>query len=75
MLNVLYVRDDHALASADGHGEPFFYRGAPPRVVYRLRLGTASLLTAEPRVVSRLRERCRDALIDVIPVVAAPAAT
>lgn len=73
MLNVLYIRDGRAAPA--GRGEPFYYKGSRPSVVYRLRLGPASLLTAEQPVVSRLRAQRREVAIDTIPVVDGPVAT
>jgi hypothetical protein len=68
LLNVLYIREGRAGLPAQAGGEPFFYRGEPPRILFRLRLGPASLLTAEPQAVARLAGRCHDVLVETIPV-------
>jgi hypothetical protein len=75
LLKVLHIHDGRAVPAGQGHGEPFYYRGERPRVIYRLRLGVASLLTAEPDVVARAREQRRDVRIETIPVVDAAPAT
>jgi hypothetical protein len=53
MLNVLYIRDRQAQPSADGGEERFFYKGRRPRLLYRLRLGEATLVTADARMAER----------------------
>jgi hypothetical protein len=67
-LNVLYIRDGRAEVRGVGNGQPFFYRGITPRVLYRLRLGEASLVTAEPDAVARLRRSRSDVTIETIRV-------
>ena len=68
MLGVLYIRDGRAAERADPEAQAFFYRGRRPRLLYRLRLGMASLLTSEAAQVARLRAERAAVIVDVIPV-------
>jgi hypothetical protein len=68
MMGVLYVRGDRARARADPEAQTFFFSGQSPRILYRLRLGMASLLTTEVEQVVRLRAARAPVEIEVISV-------
>jgi hypothetical protein len=68
MMGVLYIRDGRAAERADPEAQAFFYTGRRPRLLYRLRLGMASLLTTEAAQVARLRAERAAVVVDVIPV-------
>jgi hypothetical protein len=68
MLGILYIRDGRAAERADPEAQAFFYSGRRPRLLYRLRLGMASLLTSEAAQVARLRAERAAVVVDVIPV-------
>ena len=56
MLNVLYIHGGRATPSPVETEERYFYKGQRPRLLYRLRLGSATLVTADPRVPAQVRE-------------------
>lgn len=72
MMDVLYIRDGRAAERAVPGAQAYFYRGRRPRLLYRLRLGMASLLTSDAAKVARLRAERAAVIIEVIPVADAP---
>lgn len=72
MLDVLYIRDGRAAERADPEAQAFFYGGRRPRLLYRPRLGMATLLTSEAAPLARLRAERAAVIVDVMPVAADP---
>lgn len=70
MLNILYIHGGRATPAPAETQERYFYKGRRPRVLYRLRLGGATLVTADPRIPAQVRESGSEVELDTIRVAA-----
>ena len=70
MLNVLYIHGGRATPSPAETKERYFYKGQRPRLLYRLRLAGATLMTADPRVPAQVRKAGCEVELETIRVAA-----
>ena len=70
VLNILYIHGGQATPSPVESEERYFYKGQRPRVLYRLRLAGATLVTADPRIPAQIRDGASEVELETIRVAA-----